>query len=54
VNWLEEQVLDQRSLERLAARDNGWPQGVRPNVANDDASARLAQLDARWMGIERP
>ena len=50
--WLEEQVLDQRDRERLASSDNLWPNGVRPNVENNDASARLAQLDARWIGIE--
>jgi len=53
VRWLEDQVPNQRALDQLAESDNVWPQGVRPNVANDDASARLAQLDARWIGIER-
>ena len=53
VFWLEELVLEQRARERLAASDNSWPSGLRPNIENNDASARLAQLDARWIGIEQ-
>jgi hypothetical protein len=52
VTWLEEQEVNNAARLRFRAAENMWPSGKRPNVANDNASARLAQLDARWLGIE--
>lgn len=54
VTWLEEQELNEAERRRFGDEDNMWPTGRRPNIANDDASTRLAQLDTRWLGIERP
>jgi hypothetical protein len=37
----------------LKSPKNCWPEGRRPNVNNDAASILLAQLDERWLGLDR-
>ncbi len=31
--------------------EGDWPDGILPNVKNDEASTRLAQLEERWLGF---
>ena len=50
VDWLEEVTINQ--LEALCKTSNVWPEGRRPQIEGDPASTRLAQLDARWLGLD--
>jgi hypothetical protein len=38
--------------QKLAVTGN-WPEGDLPNVNNDDASTLLAQLEEKWLGLDR-
>lgn len=53
VRKLEVDLMD--SAAQLILSDinkNPWPEGQRPNIQNDEASTRLAKLDARWLGLD--
>jgi hypothetical protein len=43
--------LTVQHFETLKLDDNTWPDGVRPQTS-DLASTKLAQLDARWLGLD--
>lgn len=48
--WVEISANDH--LPVLGDPKNSWPENVRPNVANDEASTLLAQLDVRWLKLD--
>lgn len=48
--WLETHSTPFRDV--LASTENRWPGGQRPNFS-DPGSIRLAQLDERWLGLDR-
>jgi hypothetical protein len=49
VNRLEELTIEH--VDAFKRADNLWPKGVRPQYG-DKASMKLAQLDARWLGLD--
>lgn len=53
VRWIERQArapeYRQALLDLIA---NPWPQGRRPNINDSEASTLLAQLDAKWIGLD--
>jgi glycosyltransferase involved in cell wall biosynthesis len=50
LDWLER--ASSNSAKILRDPSNIWPSGKRPQLAADEASVRLAQLDARWLDID--
>ncbi len=51
IRWLSSRVSD---LDRnLRVPDDRWPDGMRPNYGDDEASTMLAQLDERWLSLSR-
>jgi hypothetical protein len=43
-----------RYIENQGIRPEGlWPAGSIPNVGNDDGSTLLAQLEEKWLGLDR-
>lgn len=54
VQWLEDQYQEEPHGKALANwADNAWPEGGPPNVENDEASWRLAELERIWIGLNR-
>jgi hypothetical protein len=49
VTHLEEITLDH--IDAFRRPDNLWPNGIRPQ-ARDEASMKLARLDARWLDLD--
>ena len=53
VAWLAREAKDPKDLRDLSdLTGNPWPDGRRPNLGGDLASTQLAQLDARWLGLD--
>jgi hypothetical protein len=50
VEWFERSALDHLDTMRLST--NSWPGGRRPQIKGDDASTRLAELDAKWLQLD--
>lgn len=50
VDWLEGATRGRSG--RLQDPMNAWPDGQRPQMESDPASVKLAQLDARWLGLD--
>jgi len=40
-------------LKNKATIEGNWPDGKIPNIKNDEASTLLAQLEERWLGLDR-
>lgn len=50
VDWLESASIDHFDI--LRQHNNRWPPEGRPQLSGDEASLRLARLDARWLGLD--
>jgi NACHT domain-containing protein len=50
VGWFEVSAID--CLIQLRREGNEWPDGRRPQMRGDGSSVKLAELDARWLGLD--
>jgi len=50
VEWFELNAINY--LDELGRYENEWPGGKRPQIKGDSASAKLAELDARWLKLD--